>query len=373
MLPEETTVGNQLAEAAGALAGQGFSAAVGLVRDTHRALSKRVFDVVGLVGEPIRLAHDGISELAYALTAFVGDTVMKGAGLAAAFALVDQQGEIPTRVALGALNGAFGDMLEAEGSPLALEMTARVQGEAGPKLAVFIHGLCETEDAWFLYGATTYGVRLREALDYTSVYLRYNSGLPIEENGRRLARLLADLVDDSPVAVKEIVLIGHSMGGLVARAACHEGRGTNWGSLVKHLIALGVPHRGAPLEQAAALAARVLSAVPETRAFGEALDARSIGIKDMHGVTTTPYVEEIDHYFFSTGLHASLDGSLGDLLVRRESAWDLGRGEKARFGVDRYRHLSGTHHFDLLGHPAIAEQLIAWLRGDGAQRQLVAG
>jgi len=248
-----------------------------------------------------------------------------------------------------------------------------VQGEAGPKLAVFIHGLCETEDSWFLYGATTYGVRLNEALDYTSVYLRYNSGLPIEENGRRLAVLLADLVQDSPVAVSEIVLIGHSMGGLIARAACKEGSGTEWGAKVRHLVALGVPHRGAPLEQAAALAARVLSAVPETRAFGVALDGRSVGIKDLHTPTTAPYIEEIDHYFFSAGLHERLNGSLGDLLVRRESAWDTSRGEKARFGVDRYRHLSGTHHFDLLGHPAIAEQLIAWLRGDGSQRQLTAG
>jgi pimeloyl-ACP methyl ester carboxylesterase len=288
-------------------------------------------------------------------------------------ALVDQQGEVPTRVALGALNGAFGDKLEADGSPLAMAMSARVQGEPGPKLVVFIHGLCETEDAWFLYGGATYGVRLREALGYTPVYVRYNSGLPIAENGKRLAALLEGLVNDSDVAVSEIVLIGHSMGGLVARAACHEGVGSDWGSRVKHLVALGVPHHGAPLEQAAALAARVLSAVPETRAFGEALDGRSVGIKDLHGETTTPYIEEIDHYFFSAGLHHRLDDSLGDLLVRRDSAWDRRRGERTRFAVDRYSHLSGTHHFDLLGHPAIAEQLISWLRGDGGRRLLAAG
>jgi pimeloyl-ACP methyl ester carboxylesterase len=372
MLPEEST-GNQLAAAAGALAGEGFAGAVGLVRDTHRALSKRVFDIVGLIGEPVRLAHDGISELVYELTVFVGDTVMRGAGLAAAMALVDQQGEIPTRVALGALNGAFGDKLEAEGSPLAMQMSARVHGEAGPKLAVFIHGLCETEDAWFLYGGETYGVRLRDALGYTPVYIRYNSGLPITENGKRLAALLEGLVSDSPVPVSEIVLIGHSMGGLVARAACQEASGSDWGPLLKHLVALGVPHLGAPLEQAAALAARVLSAVPETRAFGEALDGRSVGIKDLRGETTTPYVEEVDHYFFSAGLHPALDASLGDLLVRRDSAWDRRRGERTRFAVDRYSHLSGTHHFDLLGHPAIAEQLISWLRGDGGRRLLAAG
>jgi pimeloyl-ACP methyl ester carboxylesterase len=389
-------------EAAGSVAGQGFGAVVRIARDTHRAFAGRVFGTLETVGSvagsavsglagsaiatpvklaiaPVRLTHDAIADLVYVVTEAIGDAALRGAGLAAAVALADQQGELPVRVALGALNGAFGDMLEAQGSPLATPMSARVDGELRPpaaRLAVFIHGLCETEDAWFLYRerGVVYGRELHDRLGYTPVYLRYNSGLAIEENGRRLAAMLTDLVSEAPVPVHEVVLVGHSMGGLVARSACGELAGTDTGALVRHVVLLGAPHRGAPLEQAAALTARVLAAVPETRAFATALDGRSTGIRDLAiGIRPgTPYAEEIEHYFFSAGLTGALERAFGDLLVHRRSAWDIGRGEQVRFAPDRYRHLADANHFDLLGHPAIGEQLVRWLSGAESGGRLIA-
>ena len=115
---------------------------------------------------------------------------------------------------------------------------------------MFIHGLCETEDAWQLGAGRSvpYGDRLRGDLGYTPVYVRYNSGLHISVNGRRLARLLDELIGTWPVEVDEIALIGHSMGGLVARSACHYAGAGSWRDRVRHVFTLGSPHKGAPLE-----------------------------------------------------------------------------------------------------------------------------
>src|SRR6202042_2232983 len=84
------------------------------------------------------------------------------------------------------------------------------------RLAVFVHGLCETDDSWHLGAArhVPYGERMRFELGYTPLYVRYNSGLHISHNGRRLSALLDELTANWPVEVSEIALIGHSMGGL---------------------------------------------------------------------------------------------------------------------------------------------------------------
>ena len=47
-----------------------------------------------------------------------------------------------------------------------------------------------------------------------------NTGLPIAENGVAMAALLDRLVTAWPTDVRRIALVGHSMGGLVMRAAC---------------------------------------------------------------------------------------------------------------------------------------------------------
>ena len=59
--------------------------------------------------------------------------------------------------------------------------------------------------------------------------------------------------------VEQIALVGHSMGGLVARSACHHGG--DWTPLVRHTVSLGSPHTGAPLESAVHYAATALGVV----------------------------------------------------------------------------------------------------------------
>lgn len=357
------------------LAGQGFGAAVGVVRDTHTAVADRVFWALGLAGGPLRLAtapartlHDGISSLAYGLTGAVGGGVSKLGGEVAALVAAGQEAGRRARVLQGVVNGMFGDRLARDGSPLAIQMSARVDGAPGevtPRLAIFIHGLCETDDAWFLWRGRgpVYGERLRTALAVTPVYLRYNSGRPIAENGQALAELIESIVTESPVPIEEIALIGHSMGGLVARQALQHLQGSETAGLVRHMIMLGVPHRGAPLEVAAEAAARVMAWIPETRALAEALGVRAAGIKDLRHGAGEPCALEVEHYFFSAGVGRGLERYLGDLFVPRHSAWDSAPGQPVAFDLDHYRHLGDATHFDLLGHPVIGDRLVRWLGG----------
>jgi pimeloyl-ACP methyl ester carboxylesterase len=310
---------------------------------------------------------------------------------------------IPGRLMVGAINGAWGDSLQQRDSPLETKMTLRCRGRdlpaeraalarcfpaARPRVAVFVHGLCETEDAWKLATAkhTPYGDRLESELGYTSLYVRYNTGLHVSENGRRLEELLDDLARNWPVELEEISLIGHSMGGLVSRSACHYAARRGWIERVKHVFTLGTPHRGATLERAANVACSALSLLPETRPFARPLKVRSAGIKDLrygyvidedwHGHDVDaflrntgreiPFLESANHYFVCATIghdaESPLSRVVGDLLVLRASAWSHGkRGERMRFPVDQYRHVGGINHFDLLNHPAIYEQIKLWI------------
>src|SRR4051812_38159251 len=254
MLPSEV-------RATGELAGTAVGGMAGFIKDAHLGIASRPFAALGILGAPVRVVHDRVSGVAY-------DLVYKAlaAGPRALVRLTPGNG-IPAAnslrgsLALGALNGAIGDRLAQSGNPFALDMTLRGGGDT-PRIAVFVHGLGETDDAWALFGRRTYGAQLEEELGYTPLYLRYNTGLHISENGRRLARLLEETVESWPVPVEEIALVGHSMGGLVARSACHYGG--EWTRLVRHVFCLGGPHLGAPLQKAANAAAHALPRPPGT-------------------------------------------------------------------------------------------------------------
>jgi pimeloyl-ACP methyl ester carboxylesterase len=376
MLPSEV-------RATGDLAGTAVGGVAGFIKDAHLAIASRPFAALGMLGAPVRVVHDRVSGAAYELVykalaagprALVRLT--PGNGIPAANSL---RGSL----ALGALNGAVGDRLAESGNPLALDMTLRGGGDT-PRIAVFVHGLCETDDAWALFGRRPYGARLEVELGYTPLYLRYNTGLHISDNGRRLARLLEETVESWPVPVEEIVLVGHSMGGLVARSACHYGG--DWTRLVRHVFCLGAPHLGAPLEKAANAAAYALARLPETRAVAKVMNGRSVGIKDlrfgscaeedwcdcdpdefMHDrCTEVPFLDCATYYFVGATLGRSTNSVVGDLLVRYPSASGSGRKRRIPFEVDNGMHLGGANHFQLLNHPAVYDQIVSWLAGRGS-------
>jgi len=269
-----------------------------------------------------------------------------------------------------------------------LELTrtelARAYPHAKPRIAVFVHGLCETDDAWKLGSErhVPYGQRMEVELGYSPLYLRYNTGRHISENGREFADLLERLIGAWPVAVDEVVLIGHSMGGLVARSACHYSARSACVAKVRHAFTLGTPHRGAPLEQVTNAASAALARVPETRPLAKALNIRSSGIKDLrygylvdecwmdqdcdaflrNSSREIPFLPTARHYFICATLSREPDATvgriIGDLLVLQPSAWaHPGRGKRLQFPIEHYHHLGGVNHFDLLNHPAIYDQM----------------
>jgi pimeloyl-ACP methyl ester carboxylesterase len=360
-------------EAIGRVGGTAISHPAATVRDVHAAVARRVFDTLGVVGAPVRLMHDGISTAAYAVTGAALRTPVGAAARAVA-------GRIPAdarsvadsplgSLALGALNGMWGDTVARELPALELPMSIRVDGQPTTKLAVFVHGLCETDDSWRGH----HGRHLRQDLGYTPVYVRYNTGLRVPANGRRLAELLDDVVADWPVEVAEIALIGHSMGGLVARSACFHGEadGRSWTGPLRHVFCLGTPHLGAPLEHAAERAGRALSRLPETRPFATAIEVRSAGIKDLHfgncadDCEDVPFLPTATYYFVGATLTREADSPLGrlvgDLLVQFPSASGDDPTRRIPFEVDNGRHLGGLNHFQLLHHPAVYEQIRGWL------------
>jgi len=334
------------------------------------------------------------------------------AGAAAALAADDTRlSDVPrARVALGVLNGAHGDVLRERATGLALPMTLRRSGSdleperavlaaAYPRVTgrvvVFLHGLVETEDAWHYRAErrhgdrrTTYGSLLERDLGYTPVWVRYNTGLHVSENGAALDALLDRLVDAWPIPVQDLVLIGHSMGGLVARSAlARAGDGTpqgqrRWPGLVRDTITLGTPHLGAPLEQGVHRLSTALRRLPETRWLAEQLDARSVGIKDLRwgalvdqdweldprtrSRTNVPLHPAARHFVVLATVAGSHDSPvgrvLGDLLVRPDSAaGDSGDEHRLPFAEDAVCRLSGLHHFDLLNHPAVYAAVRQWL------------
>ncbi len=312
--------------------------------------------------------------------------------------------------ALGLVNAAVGDHLARRASDLALAMVFRLGDHyllpdlvsleaalesARPKLAIFVHGLGTTEWSWSLEAEAYHGdphanfaTLLSRDLDYEPVFLRYNTGLHISENGKRFAELLESLVSAYPNVAEELVIFGHSMGGLVARsAAVHaEQAGMRWPSLVTNLFYLGSPHRGAPLAKLGHALGHTLSAIdlPATRVIGRVLETRSAGVKDLrHGALldeewTLPHPLEREtlplaharHHFISATVTQDAEHPIGqligDLLVRSPSA--NGPRENHAFSID-VTHYGGVLHHHLQNHPAVYEAIRTVLGKSGLQEK----
>jgi len=374
--------GPSVAGAGGLAADYAERLLLGTVRDVHRAVSSRVFRLTGPAAAPARVVHDGVSDGVYGL---LGSALRAGG---ACLRRADRRGRggppiesvRAGRRTAAIVNGLIGESLDDERHAMAIPMTARVDGhdvtdyaaaypDATGDVVVFLHGLVEDDESWrfgLAPGGLTYAERLRVDTSWTPVVLRYNTGLPVARNGELLSQLLTDLLSDWPTPVRNVALVGHSMGGLVALAACEHGAhgaragqaaGTPagppaaWTSLVRHVVCLGTPHLGAPLEQLVYWGARALGAFPESSPFATILNTRSAGILDLRKavVECTP-LEGASYHCFSASLGGPLGFLVGDLLVRRDSATGRIPGATAQ-------HLRDTHHFQLLNHPEVYADL----------------
>jgi len=396
--------------AVGDLAGEASSVLTTLVRGMHAGISGRVFDSIGPAATPTRTIHDGLTRAIYSGV----DRGIRGAahvaGIVAAEIWGNEADEAlesrgdSTAAAVAAVNGIYGDVLTEQESPLAGAMTIRCGGkpvalttealaEAYPaatdRVAVFVHGWCLTEQSWSrrpveAEDGRSYGERLRDDLGCSPVFLRYNTGLHVSVNGRTLAEILELLHDQWPIPITELVLVGHSMGGLVARSACHYGAELQhgWADAVSRVVCLGSPHLGADLEKGVNIASWALARLPETRAIATFLNARSDGVKDLRfgacldedwrdadpdeflrdRCREAPFLPHARYHFVSSTVTPTLLGLIaGDHLVRSKSAAGLGKSRRIPFEPEHGLTLTGLNHFDLLNHPLVYAKLHDWL------------
>ncbi len=305
------------------------------------------------------------------------------------------------------LNGAVGDYLNERQNGLAITMGCYHNGVPlalthaslrhtypvlTPKICVLIHGLACTEDLWRFSDQqpsdqpSSYGSLLQQDLGYTPLYLRYNTGLRISENGKHLAALLSELYAAYPMPIEEIVLIGHSMGGLVIRSACHYGEQQQcaWIRHIRRVFYLGTPHEGAALERVGNAVSSTLGAVPHPvpRLIRKVFNLRSQGIKDlrfgnlvdddwcehnrdscMQNRRIVPWLASAEHYLIAGTLtrdpqHIAAQ-IFGDLLVGLTSA-HCEMPEDSSVTAAHMKLFSGVHHIRLVRHPEVYQQIKSW-------------
>ncbi|HYD96987.1 MAG TPA: alpha/beta hydrolase [Noviherbaspirillum sp.] len=367
-----------------------------MVESMHGTIAR-----VPLIGAAAHARTKGVAGLAYRSVRGITRT----AGMAADAVLgqiVPLLGERPTsprrEAVLAAANGVLGDYLKATGNPLAIPMQLQPGGrlprckqpalpallpDAGRRLLVLVHGLCMNDLQWVRAGHS-HGAALARELGYTALYLHYNSGRHISVNGREFAERLQAVVAAWPQPVEELVIIGHSMGGLVARSACHYGieAGHDWPARLAGIVFLGTPHHGAPLERIGNWIENALKALPYAAPLAGLGMLRSAGITDLrHGNLTDEDWDGVDRFARAPDLRSPLalpprarsyaiagrlggiGGKAGDGLVTVDSA--LGRhDEPARrlaFPTSHTWVAEGVGHLDLLCNAQVYARLRDWL------------
>lgn len=296
---------------------------------------------------------------------------------------------------LAVLNGVMGDHLVATGNPLALSTALRVKGRPLPlgqqawpsslvaptsRLLIQVHGLCMNDLQWRHRGHD-HGEHLAAEHGYTAVNLHYNSGMSIASNGRAFSVLLQQLMDGWPVPIERFAIVGHSMGGLVARAAILDAtrQSKSWVQQLDQIVFLGTPHHGAPLERAGNMLQTALGLTPWTAPFVRLGELRSAGIQDLrHGAIDDAHSCDVPAsrklpagiraYAVAASKQAataSRSGSAlrGDGLVPVSSA--LGEHTDSRRALkipaSRQRLVEQTGHVELLSSPEVYQHLRRWL------------
>ncbi|TVR20122.1 MAG: hypothetical protein EA387_12025 [Nitriliruptor sp.] len=359
------------------------------VEGVHRAVSDSVYRWLGPLGRPVQRYTDAVSAGAYRAVRLG----LRGAGEVAAAACQFPHGRAaatadgeatptasppPSRAAIKAraiAQGVLSPELLSVAPAFEEELSLRYPGRpgpvapaelaaavpmAGPHLVVFVHGLVDTEQVWFPTDERAVCLPAAvEASGATPLLVRYATGRTIERNGRDLDAAMEAVVTSWPVPLASLTLVGHSMGGLLARAACAAAvaRGARWLDRLGDLLYLGTPHLGSWLEKVANVTSWTLRRTSRHAApIGALLDGRSQGIKDLRfGTTETaawpegrvdglltgrpvdaPWLVGARHHLVVGRLHPHsghpLNAVLGDALVRSSSAT----------GAGRWRRIEGT-------------------------------
>jgi pimeloyl-ACP methyl ester carboxylesterase len=375
---------------------------VDLVEDMHHTIAARA----GIFSAAPSGRTSGITGLVY--RTIRGAARLTGTGIDTAWDTLAPEfaAAAPDRerdAVIAALNGVCGDHLAATGNKLAIPMQLRAGRQAlgldatslrdsiknpSSHLIVLVHGLCLTDAQWCRRGHD-HGQALARDLGASTIYLHYNTGCHISENGAEFAPMLDALVTNWPVSVEQLTIIGHSMGGLVARSACltAETTGARWPSLLRTMIFLGTPHHGAPPERGGMLIDKTLGLSPYIAPFARLGKARSAGITDLRfgnvqqidwqirdrhsqhhdDRAPAPLPNTARAFAVAATLGDTTDGLsatvLGDGLVPIASALGEHPFRARTLGIPHHhKYLAlNANHFDLLNRNDVYQQLRAWL------------
>jgi len=348
-----------------------------LVESLHHAIT-RVADPTGVSRSVSRIVYFAIR----------GGARLAGRGIDAALAslapmLPEGAPTVRQEALRAAINGVYGDHLASTGNPLAVPMRLRRDGrpltltreklaaaipDAGSRVLVLVHGLCTNDLRWRRSGHD-HGAALARDLGYTPIYLHYNSGRNVADNGAEFADQLESLAAEWPVSLDELTIVGHSMGGLVARSAVQAAQGEQlaWPKRLRRLVFLGTPHHGALLEQLGSWVEAALHASRYSAPFARLGAARSAGITDLRHGSDVALPAGIDCFAIAATLGVRArpvqDQLLGDGLVPLDSA--LGRHPDAAkalaFAPERQWISRNTTHLDLMGRAEVYARLREWL------------
>ncbi len=347
------------------------------------------------VGTPLVRPVAGVTSLVY--RSVKGVTRLVGGGIDRVLeklvpVLGEQSGWAGREALLAAVNGVLGDRLAARGNPLAISMQLRQEGLApvlegvSGRILILAHGLCMNDLQWQREGVD-HGDTLERERGYTPVYVHYNSGLHISVNGRELAQQLEALTISWPVPVDEIVILGHSMGGLVARSACHYAAqaGHSWPAKLRKLVFLGTPHHGAPLERGGNWVHLLTDLTAYSAPFSRLAKIRSAGITDLrHGSVLDQDWDGQDRFAHGAALPQFLplpegvachalaatigkqQGDLADRMLAGDGLVPLASALGQHPDPARCLALEGeviyqTNHMQLLSSALVRERLLAWL------------
>ncbi len=373
-----------------------------LVEDVHhRIVNPPIFPTT-----PIQSFISGVSGLAYGSVRL--STKLIGGGFDKTLAFINPERSIglsleKKETLLAVLNGVIGDHLVESKNPLATKMEIRVNGaavscnaqsirnalpEVNGKILLMVHGLCNSDAIW--NGEEhNHGTLLADEMGFTSLFLKYNSGLHISSNGKKLSRLLEELTSNWPVPVEELHIIGFSMGGLVSRSAVHyaEEHKNKWRGLLKNMIFLGTPHHGAPLERLGHFVNQMFSLVHYTKPFTRLGNIRSVGITDLRYGNliredwegkdrfeasrdqreNIPLPKKVNCFAVAAVLEKANKGVkarfVGDGLVQVDSAHGLHKDKlkQLKFKKKNTHIVFQTNHDGLLSDSEVYDKMKSWL------------
>jgi len=315
---------------------------------------------------------------------------------------LDNHSSSPGReTALAIINGVFGDHLVNRSNPLAIPMRFRRNGkpmdkesfnevinQSNGKIAIMVHGSCMNDLQWNRNGHD-HGAALARELGYQPIYLHYNTGLHVSENGREFSDLLETMIGQ-PTQPLDLVIVTHSMGGLVSRSACHYAKSLEhaWIRQLKKLVFLGTPHHGAHLEKAGNWVDTILDATTFSAPLSRFGKIRSSGVTDLRfgnivdedwqgrcrfessgdNRIPVPLPDGVQCYAFAAtrGKKANVvnDSLVGDGLVTINSA--MGRHKNPilnlAFPLNHQSIGRNINHFGLLESQEVYQALKGWLK-----------